>query len=293
MPRITPTTTENTNRPLVSDLMEKHSSKIQKVREKIQNHEFYFADLYDDIWILRFILSHKGAVDKAVKAAKHTMEFRHKYKLNEVGDIRAKIFDHESIDEPQAFPVYKMAHDCMERNSMMECLPDPDRGVVVYTMIKGIKMQKVVDDFTSDDLFTMYMYNNEAIQQINDEITRRTGKLTKMIRIMDATNFNFSELSFAYLRKDTAVNRLLEDCYPQSLGAFLMVNPPSWVSRVYKMFQPLLPKRFNEKFSLVSPLENQRDVKQFLRFVSEENLPERYGGRSKVWPPPYAGARFK
>jgi len=292
MPRITPTTTED-ERPLISDLLEGYKYEIRKVREKIQNNEFYVPDRYDDIWILRFVLSHKGGIDKAAKAAKDTMKFRYNHQLNELGDIRAKIFDHENIEGPQAFPVYKMAHDCMERNSMMECLPNKDQGVVVYTIVKGIKMQKIVDDFSFDELFTMYMYNNEAIQQINDEITRRTGRLTKMLRIMDVTNFTLSELSHAYLRKDAAVNRQLEDYYPQSLGAFLMVNPPSWVSWVYKMFKPLLPKRFNEKISLVSQLENPKDIKKLLKFVSLENLPERYGGKSTVWPPPYAGARFK
>lgn len=298
MPQITPTVTtvqpakEIDDRPLISDLLKKHSTCIRQVREKLEKHETYDANRYDDIWILRFVLSYKGVMAKAAKAAKDTMKFRHKHGLNDMGDIRAKIFDHENIEGPHAFSFYPKAHTCMDKNAMMQCLPDPDRGVVCYTTVKGIKMQKIVDDLTSDDLFLFYLYQNEAIQQINDAITRRTGKLTKMLRIMDVTNFNMSELSFSYLRKDTAVNRQLEDCYPQSLGAFLMVNPPSWVANVYKMFKPLMPKRFNDKFSLVTPSKDSEDGRKFLSFVSLENLPERYGGENTVWPPPCAGARF-
>jgi len=277
------------NRPLISDLLEKYSNEIKEVREKVQKNEFYLAKLYDEIWILRFVLSHKGNVDKAAKAAKDTMKFRHKHQLNEIDDICAKVFGPENVEGPQAaaYPIYKAAHFCMEKNSMMMCLPDENRGVVVYFIAKGINMSKIVENFTDDELFLMHMYQKEAVQHINDEITRRTGRLTKMMRIIDMTNCSFYDIKYTYLRKESASNKRLEDFYPQSMGAFFMVNPPSWVSRAYNMFKPLLTKRTNEKFSIISPLDNPKDARRFIKYISLENLPGRYGGQNEVWPPLY------
>ena len=49
------------------------------------------SKLYDEIWILRFVLSHKSNVKKATNAALATMKFREEKKLNELGDIHHRI----------------------------------------------------------------------------------------------------------------------------------------------------------------------------------------------------------
>merc|ERR1711933_461367 len=73
------------NRPLVCDLIKEYINEIIEVRKQIQDNEFYIPNRHDDIWILRFLLSHckkndnndKGTIDKmtanAAKAAIKTM----------------------------------------------------------------------------------------------------------------------------------------------------------------------------------------------------------------------------
>lgn len=82
------------HRPLISDLLKTHADKIEEVRNIIKEEILYNKDdnakRYDDIWILRFVLSHKKNIKSAAKAAIKTMQYREEWKLNEMGDIRHK-----------------------------------------------------------------------------------------------------------------------------------------------------------------------------------------------------------
>ena len=70
------------DRPLVKDLLEEHGTKIEEIRAIIEKEDSYCKS-YVDIWMLRFILSHKK-VSKASIAAIKTMKFRQEKKLNEL-----------------------------------------------------------------------------------------------------------------------------------------------------------------------------------------------------------------
>jgi hypothetical protein len=47
----------------------------------------YEPNKHDDLWIVRFLLSHKQKVKAVTKAAQYTLQFRAKHQLDEV-DIR-------------------------------------------------------------------------------------------------------------------------------------------------------------------------------------------------------------
>ena len=99
-------------RPLISDLLLKHSKDIENVRNKIKDEELYRKDTddtaaaaaaatnsrhrrYDDIWILRYVLSHakdNDNFDGAANAAIQTMIFRDEKNLNNV-DLRYRMLN--------------------------------------------------------------------------------------------------------------------------------------------------------------------------------------------------------
>ena len=78
--------TQEDDRPDICDLIEKHLHDINAVRKLIVKDPLFNSTLYDELWILRFIMSHKNPV-QAAKAAKKAMQIREEYKLNELGDI--------------------------------------------------------------------------------------------------------------------------------------------------------------------------------------------------------------
>ena len=103
---------------------------------------------------------------------------------------------------------------------------------------------------------------------------------------MDLSDFSLSSFNGEYVKRDAAANKQLEDFYPQMLGTVLYVNMPSWANAIWRIFKPFFPKQFIEKLAIVEPLKRPKDIKHFLKYVTKDNLMERYGGSDSNWPIP-------
>lgn len=95
-----PTTTTtfdlHDEKPFMKDLLEKHSKAIKSVRKKILHDKdvgipLWNPEKHDDIWILRYVLSHTGNTKSAAKAALKTMKFRDEMKMDEVFSERNNV----------------------------------------------------------------------------------------------------------------------------------------------------------------------------------------------------------
>lgn len=275
---------ENDDRPLVKDLLEQHASKLAELRAILEKEDSYSKEHYDNIWMLRFLLSHKKA-SKASAAAIRTMKFRQERKLNELGDIRNKLVDYMDHQSDRYFDITKKYLTfCTANTAFMYAQPDRDHGLVQIISPGQIDMERLVENMSLEEVLDAYLMLNEIAYQIIDEVTRRTGKLTKLLRILDFSGFALSSFNGEYLKRDAAASKQLEDFYPQLLGTVIIADLASWATTIWKVFKPFFPKRFVEKMALVQPLKNSKDVKYFLKYVSKENLWERYGGNNSDWP---------
>lgn len=134
---------------------------------------------YDEIWILRYVLSHKGQVKSASNVAIKTIKFREESKLNEVGDLRHRIKQHgvpdsETIANFQPLPGYQLYNKFCEENAICTTLPDGNRGIVVYYYLGKIDQHGLADAMDAEQMKEMVIYANEAMFQVVDEITRKT-----------------------------------------------------------------------------------------------------------------------
>eukprot|EP00547_Thalassionema_nitzschioides_P010515 CAMPEP_0194227424 /NCGR_PEP_ID=MMETSP0156-20130528/42848_1 /TAXON_ID=33649 /ORGANISM="Thalassionema nitzschioides, Strain L26-B" /LENGTH=581 /DNA_ID=CAMNT_0038959905 /DNA_START=62 /DNA_END=1806 /DNA_ORIENTATION=+ len=388
---------EKDNRPLVKDLSEKHASQLVELRNILEKEESYCKERYDDLWMLRFLLSHKK-VSKASAAAISTMNFRKERKINELGDIRHKMINHleaETSDrnfeihrkymatckgplaiiyslpdpdrgliqiitpaqtDPEKFmkelsfdetmEVYLLANEIIfqvldditrrtgkltkllknygygglinelgdirhkmidhleaetsdrnfeiHRKHMKFChsplaiiyaLPDPDRGLIQILTPKYMDQENFVKEISLEETVEVTLYGNEIIFQVLDDITRRTGKLTKLLRITDLTDYALKDVNLEYLKRHSAATKALEDHYPGLLGSSIVNNPPTWCNATWKVIKHLFPKRVQERVAFVSPNKNPKDAKCFLKYVVRENLWEKFGGNNPEWPP--------
>ena len=269
-------------RPLIGELLAEHSEEIRSVQNMLltADEELYRANssVYDDIWILRFILSHKKDVKAAGKAALKTMNFRKENKLNELGDTRHILF-----------PVQELFGSFCEGRHSIESWPDENRGIIQYINLSAIDTSSVGSKMSHDDLVSLYMYVNESVYKTLDEVTRRTGRLTKCLRVIDFGKVQLRKLNLSYLKKDAAASKDIEDYYPQLLGMLLVVNSPSWLSMIWNTLRPLFPRRLVEKVDFFGSISDEKSrskcLKRFTKYISEENLPHRYGGKEEKWPP--------
>eukprot|EP01083_Nonionella_stella_P233340 822230_1 len=263
-------TTTYDPRPAVTDLIEKHGSQIKDIGQLLQHDPLYDPNIQDDLWILRYFLSHKN-VRKAADAAKATLQYRKEYKLDEVGDIR------EQWDPSYMFQHQKGSfHSCFEKDSVIHAIPDKNRGIINYIIMKGIDQKKIVQSVDDDAVFYRYMRFNEWQFQVNDEVTRRTGRLTKVLKVVDLKGMKVRHVNRAYIKRDAKLNKKLQDFYPQSLGSMLVINAPPIFESIWSMFRPFFPKRMVEKVNVVNPKKKPSDMLHFTKFVSEEDVPEMY-----------------
>lgn len=276
-------------RTKIDHLLVEYSKQIEGVKREIEDHSHYEANHYDELWILRFILSHKANIKKATKAAIATMNFRHERKLNQLGDIR-----HTLALESMLQPLLRFTEEIMENpTDGMVSLPDENRGTIHYVLLNKFDMKKFGKKFSEEDTLNVYILLNEAIYQINDSTSRRTGRLTKHLKVTDLTDVPFQHLDLGVLKRDSRAAKAIEDFYPQLLGSSFFINPPTWVNTLWYILSPLIPKKVHEKMKFLSPRSNTKDKDLFYKYISDENLPAMFGGKNTNWPPPSASVPFR
>lgn len=269
------------DRPSVVSLISEHRTVIDKVRSALLNDPLYDSDKHDDLWILRFVLSHKRNVTSAVRAAKYTLAFRKKHQLDEK-DIR-----YMSPSENESLQRYmKYVRD----DAIRLVVPDRQRSVILFIDIGGVNQHGLAANVKESDWLPSYLHYNEMAFQWIDSITRTTGRLTKLVRIIDGRNIQWNALSIECSRRDGVVMKLTEDCYPQLLAGMYICDAPSYIQVPWRMIRPLFPPRVLQKFDFISsPNTNHHSVNQdyqrlLLPHICEDHIPSRYGGLYKPWP---------
>lgn len=285
---------EYDERPFLKDLLVENSSAIATVKNAVQSNPLYEPSRYDDIWILRFVLSHKKDTDASSRAAIATMEFRKEHNLNEK-DLRGLIKHFDGA--PFATAGYGLPYGdkidiCAKGDGVVFAMPDENRDVMQYIFLSKMDMHKITETMTRDDMFSLLIYVKEALHQVLDGITRKTGRLTKLVKFVDFDGMSLKRMSRGYLSMDASVNKELEDFYPQMLAGLLVVHAPKWINGIWKFARPLMPKRVVEKVDFL-PSNKEKIQKSLARFVSKKNLLEQYGGENEEWPIPYLGSYFK
>lgn len=266
------------DRPSINELIFKHKHQIEEIQTCME-----IPDKHDSLWILRFLLDHK-TVKEAVKAISFTLQYRKEYKIDELGDIRHK--RPKQREEGETVPIdERVFYDYWEKDSLFHTVPDANRGVVSYIIFCGLDQHGIVDTMSDEKQLKEYIYLHEWFYQTLDDISRQTGRLTKLLRIVDMNGMSLRKISRVYLHRDAKINKQVQEIYPQFLGSMLFINSPSWFQSLWNVLNGILPKRMKEKMNFVDPCKRTKDLDIILRYVSEENLPERYGGNSKVWPP--------
>ena len=171
-------------RELLSGLLCKHASKLSELRQQVSECEHFNAKLHDDIWLLRFLLSHlpkkAGDVAAAAIAAKETMAWRH---ANGMDDPSLPCGGPESLTVPAIAKIYAALRDPA---ALSYYVPDPNRGTVLVAVPALIDFHAAAATMTDDESALAHRLSTEWLFRQCDAVTRRTGYLTKTIRCAQA-----------------------------------------------------------------------------------------------------------
>ena len=305
------------SRPSVVHLISQNRASIDTVRAALKwsNDPLFDINKHDDLWILRFVLSHhknkrrRLPLDAIVDAARYTLRFRSHYHLDDM-DIRfhppsrtdkdhtnrssgnGGNGDNDGVDRVQEQKRLKRAAACTKY--LASCrpgaitfgIPDVRRGVVCFIQASGIDKDQVLKQFGVNDWLYAFLYMNEWTFQWLDYVTRTTGRLTKSVRLLLADGMSKSNLlpGQNQQRVKQAMG-VMEECYPQLLEGIFVCKAPAWIQIPWRLLRPILPKRVVNKIDFVTPTDEERERLQ--GHVSINHLPARLGGKLTEWPVRY------
>lgn len=281
-------------RPTVKSLISKHRKEIDELRSKIEDHHLFNSHKHDDLWLMRFLFSHRMNQQAALDAATNTLEFRHEYALDEwdIRHVQPKSENLHHSDYPYAHAAAKML-DCYDaEDTMIYYVPDPKRGVVGFLHLAGRNQHRMAETLSQQDYFEAHLFSTEWKFQWLDYLTRSTGLMTKYLSVADCIGSHRGMINKHSKHMDSAAAKTMEDKYPQLLGSMFVVNAPIWINVVFAIIKPFIPKRLLEKINLIKPLKRERDLELLQEYISMSDLPERYGGLMKQWPPPDPSMAF-
>lgn len=267
----------NDVRVAVHDVIRDHQEQIDAVRAGIEKDPLYEKNKHDDLWIVRFVLSHKKKIKPAIAAAKETLLFRHEHDLD-AHDIRS--FAPHTVKEGRVKEYWDVR---CPGNALILTLPDPQRGVVTFIDV-GCLVPGASDQLSYDTWEYAYIYSMEWTHQWVDYITRTTGRLTRSIRIVNMKSFQLSSYNRKDMKFDAKVMAKTENCYPQLLESIQGCNVPAVVHGIWALVRAILPKRAVEKFDIMNPKENKRERESLYRHISADHLPVEHGGLNTVSP---------
>jgi len=127
---------------------------------------------------------------------------------------------------------------------------------------------------TIDDTIRHYIFITEYLWRI-----LAPGDTDKTVSVFDMTNVKLADLAgdaLEFLKKSSAV---IQNNYPESCQAMLLVNCPSWFSLLWKMVKPLVNEVTQKKIRIVNAANTLNAMREF---IDDDQIPQCYGGTG-VW----------
>jgi len=219
---------------------------------------------HDEVFVLRFLLSHKFNVQEASGAMRTTLAWRARNRADEISAfVRSS---------PQsAFP----AHEYVGRHFPTPItVPGGDWPPFMLINAAVLDPAELMKHISIEQYVVYSMYMSEKMAVTCDEITRRTRRLCKAVRVIAMSGLRLKHASMGFARAASAAAKDHVDCYPQNLGQLFLCNVPYAMKVVWDTaVAPLLPARVVEKTAVLNPAISSADLDELTDFIQLRLIP--------------------
>jgi len=258
----------------IDDLLKKHAADVAELRLSLGKDlpvtkKFPY---YDDIWLLRYILSFKTA-KKALKPAQICIAWRKENQefLDKCADDGAEF---KKLDISVVSNKYQVA-------GLVDCLKDGGPFVVIRPS-QG-DPEAMYTNMTYAELHQLHYGYRELSFRRCDRLTRSSRIIVKQILIFDMDKVSFSKVMDRRGGKVYGpVSKACANYYPQLQSKFVMINTPSWMSIVWQFVKRIMPKRNVDKMAVCPGNTLKGDVSKcpyVKKYFDVEKLPDFLGGK--------------
>ena len=258
---------------VIADLLKEHRSAVDALRTLVADanppEKSYWMH-YDDLFYLRYILSF-GSPKSAEAAVRETFRYR------------ADPVNHESLKHVEDESWKDTPHSKLIAKFQLAGPVDGGQKTGGFTIvIRGsyTRQAAIQQNFTTDELVTLFMSWREAAYRINDEQTRKTGVLAKQVILFDMKGVSLSDMMDKnQATVHTNVSKKCALLYPQLQEAMVLVNAPGWMTMVLAFFRKLLPKRNMDKIRMFSSIKQMWGSKWAADTLEAAGVPDFLGGK--------------
>jgi hypothetical protein len=247
----------------------KHKDNLAQLRDKCKEAiALHPTEFDDDLFLLRFCLSHKSDAEKRIKAVTEACQWRFKHK-----DLLAKI---RAGERHPALVEFLKYCPCDLHKSLADGSPVliVRQGLSAPARILDgkMKVQEVIDAI---------IFQKEEVYAITDAVSRQTGKVIKMVSLNDGAGFGWQNMSKQFLTDClSAAMHTTELCYPQLLGCTLIFHPPTILWFIMSIAKAVLPTSTMEKIKWCNrtPGDDIRKCSVATRVAKPCDIPTFLGG---------------
>lgn len=236
-----------TNRS-IPDLCKEHRHLIDNVMlhcsEEIAHDPAQFRD---DLFLLRFALSHKGNLEKTVDAVKQTIAWRVQH-----GERLKRL--REGTEMPPGF-------ETMQKYIPMDIHGTTAHGDVIFVMRTGnSNIKKLCDELGEAAITEYFVFCKEMLHALLDRKSREQRRIVKCVTIMDAKNSTAgNQGDRRWMTASGEGSKRTDLYYPQLLGAMVIVNLPLMLRALVAIAKLFMSKRSADKL-LICPGKTRKDT---------------------------------
>mmetsp|Transcript_30333 Transcript_30333/g.68574 ORF Transcript_30333/g.68574 Transcript_30333/m.68574 type:complete len:389 (-) Transcript_30333:143-1309(-) len=265
----------------VDELLAKHAQDIELLRAELVDVIGGVSE-YDDIFLLRFVLTHKdrGGLGAQADAVRKTVKFR--------TDNREALAEVVRTGKPPN-------HDVFIKFQAAGYVGDLG-GLEPVHVIRGghCNAKGLMHTLSHEQVVDWLLYLKEIYFNMCDERTRKTRKMVKSITIMDMDNYSIFDGEPRFFKALGESSKLSAVYYPQLLGKTVILNAPSYMRALMSTVSVFLPKSTLNKIAFCpaskAALYTRKDAKDikcpFIQKMAGDvgctNLPDFLGGRGET-----------
>mmetsp|Transcript_40421 Transcript_40421/g.91238 ORF Transcript_40421/g.91238 Transcript_40421/m.91238 type:complete len:380 (-) Transcript_40421:185-1324(-) len=251
----------------VDALMGKYGDAIKAIRKNCAD----ILEGYDDTYLIRHALEHKGDVAAAVKNVKEVVEWRNGKGKPIVEAAAAAVKEAKADGKWNNAPVLAAApHSAIISKFLTGSqilVVSMENGGDLASLIRAsaIDDKKLMDEVSVDELVEFFLYAREVNFLIAEERTRAAGRIIKLLAVNDLSNVSkFPDDRFQ--KALTGSSKMATTLYPGLSGPTVILNLPGIVRLLVTFLTPLFPGAVQSRLKFAKgPMAYLKDLTDVLR----------------------------
>lgn len=256
--------------PSLQSLLAKHQSDIVSLKEIAFGISKDAAVApKDDVFYLRYILDEYDDGEERIAALRSNIEWRKSDGNAIVTNARNAIKSAMEGGKWDNGPIQNAAPHgdlVLQYLSPVNAITTtlPSTGDLVYCIRAGkIDDVSLMSAVSVDDMVDFFLYSKEVNAAVADIRSVETDSLLKLITCNDLSGVKLIGGSSSFRKSLSQASKLANMLYPSLNGRTLMLNLPSLLGALVKLFTPLFPAAVNERLRFSKgPLSKVEDLRE-------------------------------